>query len=69
MGCVGPQLSMKLSAFRYLRCRRYFSLVCVMLAREVTGRTPTRLILDINKELDFFIEKNIENKVTQCSRL
>jgi len=47
---------MKLSAFGYLKRRRYFSLVWVMLAPEVTGRTHPRLIVGINKELDFFIE-------------
>jgi len=35
-----------------------------MLAAEFTGRTHPRLIVDINKELNFLIEKNVENKVT-----
>jgi hypothetical protein len=61
--CVEPQLSTELSAFDYLKSRRYFCLVCIMLAAGFTGRTHPRLIVEIHKELCFFIEESIENKV------
>jgi hypothetical protein len=54
VGCVVSQVSKKIFACGYLKSRRYFSLVFVMLAPEVNGKTHPRLFLGIIKELDFF---------------
>ena len=62
VGCVGPQVSKKIFACGYLKSRRYFSLVFVMLAPELNGKTHPRLVLGIIKELDFFYREILKNK-------